>query len=220
MIYRYSRTLARLYKMNFSGSENERKRIASDLHDQLGYKIMVINKSIEQLENKYQFFNDSEFQFLKNQLKLLQSDIRKVIDSIHPHDLKSRQWKEVFEHLIQTLNDAQSTVSISFKFNTQLEPKEEHLIHVYRIVQEKLSNIMNHTNSSNISIIVKSKEKNIVILIIYLRKLNFFEEARKFNVFKKGRGLENIQDRLNIIGAKNSIFQKEEFIYDEIVIPT
>jgi signal transduction histidine kinase len=51
IITRYSRVIKRLYQMNFNSLETERKRISNDLHDQLGYKMLIINKSIENLKS-------------------------------------------------------------------------------------------------------------------------------------------------------------------------
>jgi DNA-binding NarL/FixJ family response regulator len=46
-IRRYSRTLKRLYQMNFHGVELERKRIANDLHDQVGASLQQVKKALD-----------------------------------------------------------------------------------------------------------------------------------------------------------------------------
>lgn len=92
VIFRYSKVVKRLYKMNFNSLETERKRISNDLHDQLGYKILIINKSIENLISNPLLADNEEIIRIQSNIRLFQLDIRKILESIHP------QWKVVWEH--------------------------------------------------------------------------------------------------------------------------
>ncbi|MEY4572528.1 MAG: Histidine kinase, partial [Bacteroidota bacterium] len=73
--------------MNFNSLETERKRISNDLHDHMGYKILIINKSLENLKSNSLLKNNTEIERIESQVRLFQYDIRKVLESIHPRDL-------------------------------------------------------------------------------------------------------------------------------------
>jgi signal transduction histidine kinase len=48
--------------MNFKSLETERKRIANDLHDQIGYKMTIINKSIDTMAQKLNIQSNEEIE--------------------------------------------------------------------------------------------------------------------------------------------------------------
>ena len=46
MLRRYSTAVKRLFQMNFNGVENERKRIANDIHDQIGFSLTQVRNTL------------------------------------------------------------------------------------------------------------------------------------------------------------------------------
>ncbi len=217
VIKRYSKTISRLYKMNFNSLETERKRIANDLHDQLGYKMSVINKSIENLTSKLQLENNSDIKMVQSQLRLFHYDISRVLEAIHPRDLMNGKWRESIQQLTEDLSIGDTNIHVNF--HTTKNPKEEHLQNFYRIIQEKLSNIITHTHSNRIQIDIHSENSNIHVCIVYKSDITLIQKVALKLGSKRGRGLLILNDRLKIINATNSITVSEGNIIDTISIP-
>lgn len=215
IIRRYSNTISRLYKMNFNSLEAERKRIANDLHDQLGYKMMVINKSMDSLSSRLNLKEVREFELTRSQLKIFHNDVKRILEAIHPRDLINGNWRRSITQLAQDLEN--ENLKISVNFETTKNPKDEHLHHVYRIIQEKITNIISHTITKNIQITVFENNNKLEISIVYTSN-NYFFNKTKFNLgISKGRGLNIINDRLKIIGASNEIKYMDGNVIDLVI---
>ncbi|MBK8552133.1 MAG: hypothetical protein IPL53_14150 [Ignavibacteria bacterium] len=80
---------------------------------------------------------------------------------------------------------------------------EEYEVHVYRIIQEAISNIIKHSNSSEAIIKITNNKESVSILIS--------DNGKGFdadNVKKGSLGLSGISERVKILGGTMSIESK------------
>ena len=217
VIKRYSKIISRLYKMNFKSLETERKRIANDLHDQIGYKMTIINKSIDTMAQKLHIQSNEEIEIAKSQIRLIHHDIRKILESIHPRELMEGKWRESLLQLADELSIGNTHIHVHF--HTDDNPKDHQLHNVYRIIQEKISNILAHSNSNMIQIDVTSENNFLAISLVYKSELALLQKAYLKLGIENGRGLSIIKDRLKTIGASNSISTLNNNIIDTISLP-
>ena len=217
VIFRYSKVVKRLYKMNFNSLETERKRISNDLHDQLGYKILIINKSIENLKSNPLLADNEEIIRIQSNIRLLQLDIRKILESIHPRDLLNGKWHESIENLASDLSIGNTKIHVTI--HTTQSPKDEHLHQSYRIVQEKLANIITHISPKSVQIDISTEGNRLVIEFVYTAKTTFANYVNSTLRSFRGRGLSIINDRLKIIGGTNDIKNTDGYTIDSIFIP-
>lgn len=218
IIWRYSKVIERLYKMNFNSLETERKRISNDLHDHMGYKILIINKSLENLKSNSLLKNNTEIERIESQVRLFQYDIRKVLESIHPRDLYNGKWHEGIFNLASELSIGDTKIYV--QSHTTICPKEEHLVQSYRIVQEKLANIIKHENPRKIHIEITHEEDVLVVCFVYSSKSKIIDYTNSVLFVYRGRGLNIINDRLKIIGGRNETKHTDGYTIDSIFIPT
>lgn len=217
IILRYSKVVVRLYKMNFNSLETERKRISSDLHDHMGYKILIINKSLENLKSNPLLKNNLEIERIESQIRLFQYDIHKVLESIHPRELSNGKWHEGIINLAFELSIGVTKIYVLS--HTTICPKEEHLLQSYRIIQEKLANIIQHTNPKKIHLDITHEKDLMVVTIIYASKSKLINYTYPRLFAYRGRGLSIINDRLKIIGGGNEIKYTDGYTIDSIFIP-
>jgi|APGre2960657404_1045060.scaffolds.fasta_scaffold46489_3 signal transduction histidine kinase len=217
VIARYSKVIKRLYKMNFNSLETERKRISNDLHDHMGYKILIMNKSLENLKSNPLLKNNLEIERIESQIRLFQYDIHKVLESIHPRELSNGKWHEGIFNLASELSIGDTKIYVLS--HTTICPKEEHLLQSYRIIQEKLANIIQHTNPKKIQIDITHEKDLLVVTIIYASKSKLIDYTFPRLFTYRGRGLSIINDRLKIIGGGNEIKYTDGYTIDSIFIP-
>ncbi len=196
--------------------ESERNRIAGELHDSLGQNLLVIkNWTLLLLK---QFSQDTKY---KKQLEdileastLSLEETRTISRNLRPQNLKRFGLTETIKQMIKQVSE-----SSGISFQTEIENIDglfdaEEEISIYRIFQECFNNIVKH-----------SKAQNAVVKIIRLTgKIEFTnsedkvlikisDDGKGFNSQtkeKSGFGLDNIEQRVQLLGGKYSIKSSEK----------
>jgi signal transduction histidine kinase len=170
--------------------EEERKRIASDLHDSISHELLefknVANGNLEETNIK---------------IDGIINDIRSISRNLHPIMFDKIGLKASVEQLMeraQVANNFMVTADVDYK--SSLSSSDE--LQVYRIIQEALSNIIKYADAVAAKILVTEKEKTIYIEIK--------DNGKGFNVKKTlnssdAFGLHNIIERSRAIGGKAKI---------------
>ncbi len=140
------------FRSMIEGEENERKRIAMELHDGLGQLLSSARLNVSGLEESVKKEDEA---ILKNSLSLIDdacTEVRNVSHNLMPAAL-------IKMGLVPALRELSSKISASGKiavtltadqFSAKLNGTEE--IAVYRIVQETVNNALKYSRAENISI--------------------------------------------------------------------
>ncbi|GGG03868.1 hypothetical protein GCM10011344_00260 [Dokdonia pacifica] len=165
--------------------EKERIRVAQELHNSVGQKLVLLSK-------KTTLSEDQEAQDLaKNTLE----ELRSISRSLHPITLENLGLTKALESLIDDM-DAKSTIFFTHQIATI-----DHLfdqkatLHIYRIIQELLDNLVKHSNAKAASIHITHKY-NTVRAIISDNGKGFDVTAQQKNV-----GLSTLRERTKILDA-------------------
>ncbi len=148
--------------------ENERQRIARDLHDTTVQNLTsLVHKSelcvklidIDSVRAKL------ELNSMSNTLKLVINDMRGIIYNLKPMTLDDLGLTITIERFANRLM-GQSNVQVRVSSNqepTEILPVIR--LTLFRIIQETCNNVMKHANASLIDIIIKYEEKRIQVTI-------------------------------------------------------
>ncbi len=195
LLWRSRLTALRKRKMqvNFSqklikGQEEERFRIARELHDGVGQKLaLLIKKSSSKGEED-----------IKDLSGNMLDELRGVLNGLHPPSLERIGISKSLESLI---NEVDENTDIFFTYDIDLIDKDldkEQSLHFYRIIQESLNNIIKHAEAKAVSIRIERKEGSIEALVSDNGKgFNFLEKIRSGNGF----GMKTLLERAKIMGA-------------------
>ncbi|WP_395046037.1 ATP-binding protein [Flavobacterium sp.] len=171
-------------------TEEERKRIASDLHDSVSHELLSLKNSFEEK-------ND----ITNTKIDSIINDIRIISRNLHPIMFDKIGLKSSIEQLVeraQSVNDFMVTADIDY--NNSLSTNDE--LQVYRIIQEALSNIIKYANAVAAKITVSQKKENLFVEIKDNGKgFNVSETLNGKNAF----GLHNIIERGRAIGGEAKI---------------
>lgn len=179
--------------------EEERNRIAMDLHDDLGAQLSSISLYTKLLEREYAN-NDKiseKIKHIKTLSKQALNSAQIVISNLKPEHISKHYLLDALDKLIYRNNKLnQQIIEIdSLDFNTELEKTTE--IILYRISTELLNNTLKHSKAKNIKIRI-SNNKNIVYYI-------YQDDGIGFNLDKydnnKNMGLQNIKKRVDMLGG-------------------
>lgn len=181
--------------------EAERKRIATELHDSIGQELLIIKNrallALSDLKNKKKV--REQLDEISHTASQAIQETREITNNLRPYQIDRLGLKKSLESII---NRAAQTTTISFTSDIDpidnLIPKEME-IHVYRIIQECVNNIIKHANATAGKVTIKR----------WYNRLNIDVEdnGTGFNVSlqrtqnERGIGLQGIAERTRFIGG-------------------
>lgn len=165
--------------------EDERKRIAADLHDGIGQSLSLLKLSakvaIEQLESGSPEVAARTLAGLDAKVHEVLSELRRVCLDLRPSMLDDLGILPTLSWLLRDVEEAGSGLAISKVVTVEESEIPEKLkITVFRIVQEAMCNIAKHADASNVR-------------VVFLRT----EDGLRLNIEDNGRGFDSsdIADR-------------------------
>jgi signal transduction histidine kinase len=143
--------------------ENERKRIASDLHDDLGPLLSAVKLQINNvdLENR----EDQELiEKASGHIDNILSRIREIANNLMPQTLIRKGVIAAIKEFIDNLHSA-DPFKINFICREPIVLENENGIHLYRIVQEIVHNSMKHSRATELTIEIRKSYNKLLILL-------------------------------------------------------
>ncbi len=178
--------------------EEERIRIATDLHDGLGQMLTAISYSVQNLYQE----KPAEDPVITNAVSNIQAQIDNTIreaknlaHNLTPIVLKDFGLIAAVENLVARANEMHETSFKfnAFNFNDRINPKLEKAI--YRICQESLNNIVKHAQAKH-AIYQIFRHDNAIVLVIEDDGVGFDAGAWKKNEKSSSIGLISIRERV------------------------
>ena len=174
------------------GEEQERNRIAKELHDGLNGDLSAIKFKLNKITESSQL-NVSE---VIDMLDKSCQQVRNISHNLIPPSLESFNLAEATEEFCSKMDDIHDE-NIHFQHlgdAFQLDKKVE--VNIYRIIQELVTNSLKHANASEISVQLCKRGHRLEITVEDNGK--GFDPNR---VKSQGIGLKNIQSRVDFLDA-------------------
>lgn len=186
--------------------EDERKRIAQDLHDDISSKLNIV--SLNSYLLKTPNLSDNEFLEITNNIidltKKALENSRRIAHDLLPPVLERFGLNAAIEELIVEVESAK-TAKIEYKNNLDFGDNysDAHL-HIFRILQELINNSLRHGKASVIKIEF-DLQNNIKKCFYTDNGIGF--DNKDFNN-NKGLGMKNIESRVNFLNGNLSVNSK------------
>lgn len=175
-----------------SYQEDERQRISRDLHDSIGQSLVLI-------KNKVQLDNDKT---TSNMIADTLEEVRNISKQLHPALLEKLGLTASIKKLAEEA-DKNSDIFFDIQLSNidAIFPKENEL-HIYRILQEAVNNLVKHSQTPSASIITEELSNNIKISVIdYGKGFDLTENASQF----QSLGMLTLKERTKILNGRLSI---------------
>ncbi len=208
-----------LLEASIISQERERKRIASDLHDDVGPLLSLVGFYLDEIAGDSEGDQQNLYVQARQLLNTAISQVRKITNEMAPHTLQQLGLHAILKEILSLLGESRN-IRTSIMFNEpdlRLDPEQE--LMAFRVVQEIINNIVKHSGPGFIHMSqYQSNEKYIIEIRHDGEGLEqeTFEQLRREN---KALGLKNISSRLQA-GGGQVLFLKEEKVYStSITIP-
>ncbi|MDO5968865.1 sensor histidine kinase [Flavivirga aquimarina] len=184
-----------------TGQENERLRIAKDLHDRLGSMLSMVKvhfKSVEDHIEQLKISNVKQYEKANELLDSACEEVRKISHDMASSVLSQFGLIAALEDLKDVLEES-NQIEVEFVIHGLTERLNSNIeITVYRIIQELINNVLKHANAKLITIQLINAEDNLNIIIE--------DDGIGFEMDKNkdfGIGLKNVESR--VYGLKGDL---------------
>lgn len=179
----------------FDATEEERKRIAKDLHDGIGQQLSGLKLSWEGLSMNSE--SSDKMEKLTKVLDEACQEVRTISHQMMPKALGERGLLPALEDMLQK---SLGLTSIQYQlehFKVEGERFNERVeVGLYRVCQELINNIIKHSGASQVNIQFFKNKTNLVLIVEDNGK--GFDPTTK----KEGIGLMNITSRLSTVSGE------------------
>jgi len=189
-----------------SAQEDERRRIGLDLHDQIGQQITAMRFKLQELQTSD---DDSSIKERIGQAqdyaKQMDADVSFLSYELRPQGLDDLGLRASVRAFVQHWSRNHRIPAEFHAPNTERRQLDSEInIHVYRIVQESLNNVLKHAQAKGVEIILEFQNDNL-ILIIEDDGVGFDPTHETAATRGGGLGLVGMRERCLLLGGTMSI---------------
>jgi len=174
--------------------ENERKRIASDLHDSIGQTMSAAKMNLSALQNELPLINNEQKISLQKIIELVDDsckEVRYVSHNMMPNALLKVGLANAIREFTHRIDKNIIKIDLYTEgINDKLDNNIETVL--YRVIQECVNNVIKHSNANHLDIAIIKDSDGLSITIEDNGKGFDTSDKQKFD----GIGMTNIQSRV------------------------
>ena len=176
--------------------EEERKRIARDLHDGVGQSLLLMKK---QMVSTHEVTVENQ-QMISDTLE----EVRTISRDLHPFQLEKFGLTASINDVIGKIERSTELFITKELTNVDSLMLKKNQIHIFRVIQEALSNIVKHAEATAAKVSIVEKGNELIMRIMDNGKGYDHELAV---VKSKSLGLRTMHERISSIGGRLKIEQ-------------
>ena len=191
------------------GQTIERKRVASELHDNVGSLLSAVRVSLLTLNRQKLPTHDQKvFAQIQSMVESACKEVRLISHNLLPEELEKYGLETALEKMFERLN---FSTRIEFTLNAKgLKEMEENTLiinrkasfHIYSICLELINNILKHSEASDAALTFR-KNGDIIELFMRDNGIGLSEDQQE-------KGFKNIRERVEALKGKLEILSKKE----------
>ncbi|UOY93536.1 sensor histidine kinase [Ectobacillus sp. JY-23] len=171
----------------------ERHRLARELHDSVSQQLFAVSMMMSAV-NERQFPDKKQLETIEQMIVYAQSEMRALLLHLRPIQLEGKKLAEGIQELLQELSSKQQIKIDWFIEPLELEKGIED--HLFRIVQEAISNTLRHAKAKRMEVRLRKIEQYAILKLL--------DDGVGFNVNNRkagSYGLTSMQERVQEIGG-------------------
>lgn len=223
-IQRKEEVRTRLLERVISAQEEERRRIARELHDETGQSLTSLALGLQALEGL------ERPEELRERTVELRALVAKTLEEVHllarglrPSILDDLGLVAALERYVKGYEVATGLRIDFYAHGLDGNRPPPHLeIALYRIVQEALTNVVKHAQARNVSVLLEQRGQAVVAVIEDDGQGFDVDAARHLREDGPGLGLIGIEERVSLLGGTLAVESRPEMgttVVVEIPLP-
>jgi signal transduction histidine kinase len=180
--------------------EEERQRIAADLHDSVAQKMVVAKFNLEAFGNGMEIPEQKQtiYNNIHSLLKETAGEVRNLSHSMMPYAFARHGLAHSIKDFLDKIHKKDCKINFNATGDFSHIPENIALM-IYRIMQESIQNALKHSGATVIDVSMHCANNEADIIIE--------DNGKGFNIneINKGTGLKNIQSRVEFLNGKTEI---------------
>lgn len=202
---RFIRLQRSFYLKEVSLLEQERARIARDLHDDLG-PILSVTRMQLNASNGADPRSRRNLRTISANLTQLMRRFEEISADITPKPLLRKGLEFALRDFIQQVATT-SSLQIDLRYNVNRSVKPSASIHIYRIVKELIHNCIKHAGATSLLLLIEEKGERVSI--------DYQDNGTGFNIDDTmedsiGQGLRSMRNRTEMLGGQMQYYSVEK----------
>jgi two-component system sensor histidine kinase UhpB len=206
MLSRLSDDNRKLLHKIVSLQDDERQRLARELHDELGPLLFAIRANSIVLLETVPLENaemERPLQIMLRTVETLQLANRRILEGLHPLYLNELGLRSILESLLKNIRSQAPDMDITSHIDPGLNDVDSLLSQtVYRVLQEGMTNVLRHAEAKSIDIGAEIRGGEIVV------EVNDDGVGIPPDV-SFGRGLTGMRERVRALSGSLELFRKD-----------
>jgi two-component system, NarL family, sensor histidine kinase DegS len=188
------------------GQEEERKRIAMDVHDGIGQMLTSLKFQIDSIDVNERERAEQKIREADQLIKQVIREVRRITFNLNPTVLGDYGLQAALNVFVQERGKLTDIKLVFIKEGEieSLSPKIEN--NIFRIVQEAINNAIKYSGASTIEVMLSELNNNLIVKVTDDGK--GFDtksvESRSMNI-ESGRGFFNMHERTEYVNGKLEI---------------
>lgn len=170
--------------------EDERQRLALDLHDEVGQNLTFLLLRLRGVTEEAPEELQSDLEAVADAARLTLEHIRTLSRQLRPGVLGDLGLKPALASLVDDAGNL--GLRTTFEFADWLPPEGERDLVVYRVVQEALTNVVEHAQATEVAVTVVRGESGIVVTI---------RDNGTGRLGPDGTGTTSMRERVRLVGG-------------------
>jgi len=183
----------------FEAQEQERSRIARDLHDDVNQRLALVSIGLSSLRPNLDDHHHDDLQHLQDELIALSEDVRHISHNLHPTMLQELGLQAALgglSNLQRHRNGPSIDLRVAPNANNLPDPVA---LCIYRATQEALGNAIRHAKASHIEVSLQAIPGQIE-LIVRDNGIGFDVDGRRGD--SRGLGLFSLEERAKLLHGR------------------
>jgi two-component system sensor histidine kinase UhpB len=196
-----------------SVQESERRRVARELHDEVGQTLTAMLLQVEGLATAVPSSAQAELNELRETARTGAEEVRRIAQRLRPEALEELGLQAAMLALLDGVA-AQARLRTHHQIERDLPLNPEDELVVYRVAQEALTNVVRHAQASNVSLSLGADDGAVVLRIA--------DDGRGIapELLDSSYGIRGMRERALLIGATLDVRSRVgEGTTVELVVP-
>src|SRR5215218_1382020 len=182
--------------------EDERSRIARELHDEVGQTLTGVMLQVEGLAPKLSPELHEQLDELRETARSGTEDVRRIARQLRPEALEDLGLQSALVSLATAFGE-QAGIKVQRQLAPALPLSQEQELVVYRVVQEALTNVARHAEATQVELLLDHRRDEAVLLVVR-------DDGRGIHpgALPSSRGIRGMRERAMLIEAQLEINSK------------
>ena len=178
--------------------EGERRRIARELHDEVGQTLTGVMLQVEGLAGAIPEPLREQLDELRETARAGTEEVRRIASRLRPEALEDLGLQSALSALATAFAE-QAKVRVDRRLDPALPLSEEQELVVYRVAQEALTNVARHADASEVRLWLERTEDHVVLTV--------GDNGRGLpsDSMPSSHGISGMRERAMLIGARLTI---------------